>query len=238
MEISLRLGSRPRLFRENISWDCFLSGRGLIRCGHETQEVLANWFSETLDQRLCNIWKDLHVFSCMSNLAYQTTGKLSPDTYNETMISILYRLAHLSLEKGTLQEAVRIALLAYTSTLFMIRPLMQKPYKHLFTLLNSSMLEIYHSASVEKLPPCLLLWLIMVFYMITKGFQNAGEWSHTWLQNAISATRMSTWPEMRQALKSVMWVDFVHDEIGQEAFKTAMSTGQTEHATSIMTSDT
>ncbi|KAJ0116025.1 hypothetical protein J7T55_004969 [Diaporthe amygdali] len=78
----------------------------------------------------------------------------------------------------------------------------------------------------------------MVFYMITKGFQNAGDWSHTWLQNAISATRMSTWPEMRQVLKSVMWVDFVHDEIGQQAFKTAMSTGKTAHATSIMTSDT
>lgn len=174
----------------------------------------------------------------MSNLAYQTTGKLSPDTYNETMISILYRLAHLSLEKGTLQEAVRIALLAYTSTLFMIRPLMQKPYEHLFTLLNTSLLRVYQSASSTRLPPPLLLWLIMVFHMINRELQHAGEWSHTWLQNAIAATQLSTWPEIQHMLKSVMWVDFVHDEAGKEVFETAVDTGKPSHSISVMPSAT
>jgi hypothetical protein len=71
---------------------------------------------DALNPKLANGWKDLH--ACLSNLAYQTTCKLSPDTYNEMMISILYRLKHLSFEDGPLQEAIRAGSLTFSSTIF------------------------------------------------------------------------------------------------------------------------
>ncbi|RQM05919.1 hypothetical protein DH86_00002579, partial [Scytalidium sp. 3C] len=96
--LALRTGNRPQLFRKGIAWDCFIADRGVIHCLHEHNKAQMDAFVDTLAPKLANCWKDLHAFSCLSNMAYQTTRKLSPDTYNEVMISVLYRLTHLCFE--------------------------------------------------------------------------------------------------------------------------------------------
>lgn len=57
----------------------------------------------------------------MSDPTYQTTRKLSPDTYNEMTISILYRLMNLSYEEDILLEAIRIGLPIFSSSIFLTR---------------------------------------------------------------------------------------------------------------------
>ena len=156
----------------------------------------------------------------MSNLAYQTTRKLSPLTYSEMMISILYRLMHLIFEEGSLQEAIRIGLLTFSSTIFLTRLYMKQPYEHLFNLFSSSLFDLCQSTSI-KVPQPIMLWLMVLYHMVAYNQPSPGDWQSVWLGKAVSFTEVNTWPQARIMLKSVMWVDFVHDAPGNKAFEAA-----------------
>lgn len=178
-------------------------------------------FIDTLNPKLGNCCKDLHAFSCMSNLAYQTTRKLSPETYNEMMISILYRLMHLSFEEDLLQEAIRTGLLTFSSTLFLTRLHMNQPYEHLFNLYGSALLKLCQSTSII-VPQPVMLWLLVLYHVIAYEQPSPGDWQSVRLGEALSLTSVNTWPQAHEILKSVMWVDFVHDAPGKKAFETAV----------------
>jgi hypothetical protein len=115
--------------------------------------------------RLHNALRDLHAFSCISNLGYQTTRKLSPDIYNEMLISILYRLTHLSFESDPMQEAIRIGLLAFSSTVFIQRQFMEQPYDHLLNLYSNALCRLRESAYID-LPVPIVLWLTVVSHVV------------------------------------------------------------------------
>lgn len=218
--LALRSGTRARLFREGIAWDCFVANRGVIRCSHESYKAQIDAFVDALDPRLGNCWKDLHAFSCMSNLAYQTTRKLSPFTYNEMMISILYRLMYLSFEEGSPQEAIRIGLLTFSSTIFLTRLYMKQPYERLFNLFDSSLFKLCQCTSTI-VPQPIMLWLMILYHMVAYRQPSPGDWQSVWLGKAVSLTGIETWPQARIIPKSVMWVDFVHDAPGKKAFEVA-----------------
>ena len=218
---ALQLGSQARLFREGIAWDCFIADRGLIRCSHEPCEAQIHGLVNALDPRLGNCWKDLHAFSCISNLAYQTTRKLSPDTYNETMISIFYRLMRLSFEGGSLQEAVRIALLTFSSTLFLTRHHVTQPYAHLFSLFDGALFKVCQS-TIIIMPQPIMLWLMFLYHVVASDVPSPSDWQSVWLTKAITLTEVKTWPQAHKILRSVMWVGFVHDTPGKKAFGAAV----------------
>lgn len=212
----MRFGYRPRLFRDDISWDCFIADRGMIHCSHEPHGPEIHAFVKRLDTRLRNAWLDLHAFSCVSNLAYQTTRKLSPETYNEMMVSILYRLAHLSYD-DPLQEATRAGLLAFSATLFMERHFMYKPYLKL--------LDVYHAA-LGKLRRCpdtavpapVSLWFTVLFHVLARREPSGADWPSVWLDEAITQVRVHEWDQAHDVLRAIMWVDFVHAQPGKRVF--------------------
>jgi len=219
--LALRLGNRARLFREGIAWDCFIADRGVIRCSHEPHEAQIHAFVDALDPKLGNCWKDLHAFSCMSNLAYQTTRKLSPDIYNEISISILYRLTHLSFEDDPLQGAIRTGLLTFSSTIFLTRQYMKQPYEHLFDLFSRALFKLCQSTSII-VPRPIMLWLMILYHVVAYKEPSPEDWQSVWLDKAVSLTRVNTWPQAPRILKSIMWVDFVHDALGKKAFEAAI----------------
>ena len=219
--LALRLGRHARLFQEGIAWDCFIAYCGVIRCSHEPYEAQIHAFANALDPKLGNCWKDLHAFSCMSNLAYQTTRKLSPDTYNEMMISILYRLMYLSFEDGSLQEAIRTGVLTFSSTIFLTRHYMKQPYEHLFNLFSSALFKLCQSKSII-VPQPVMLWLMILYHVVAYEQPSPGDWQSVWLGKAVSLTKVNIWPQAHRILKSIMWVDFVHDAPGKKAFEVAV----------------
>jgi hypothetical protein len=214
----LRLGSRAHLFRDDIVWDCYVANSGVIRCSHDPYETEVHAFVDALDAKLGNCWKDLHAFSCMSNVAYQTTRKLSPDTYNEVVISILYRLVHLSFGSDFLHEAIRLALLIFSSTLFMTRLYMKQPYERLFNLFQSAMFELLKSTSII-VPQSILLWLMVTYHVVTYEQSAPDDWQTVWFKQAILMNRVDTWSKGLRILKSVMWVDFVHNVPGKKVLE-------------------
>ena len=177
----MRSGHRARLFREAITWDCYIANRGLIRCSHEPYTAQIHSFVAILDSKLDNCWQDLHAFSCMSNMAYQTTRKLSPNIYSEMMISILYRLLHLSFEADSPQEAVRTGLLTFSSTIFMTSLYMSQPYERLYNLFSSSLFKLCQSSNIS-LPPPVLLWLMVLYHTVAYKQHSPGDWQSVQLE--------------------------------------------------------
>lgn len=244
MGLALRLGTRARLFRKGIAWDCFIADRGLVRCSHEPHEAQIHAFvDDMLDSRLGNCWKDIHAFSCLSNLAYQTTRKLSPESYNEMMISALYRLTHLSFDDNDnndnqiLQEAIRIGLLTFCSTIFLTRHYMEQPYEHLFGLFSSALFKLLCQSAAATTtpsisrtvqpPPPVMLWLMVLYHVVGINYRKEKEddhnWQKVWLNNVISLNNsVDAWPQAHSILKSVMWVGFVHDAAAKKIFHTTI----------------
>ena len=222
LEYALLFGHRPCLLEEGFSWDCFIANRGLIQCRHQPHDGHLRAFAETaVDIRLHNALSDLHAFSCLSNLAYETTRKLSPETYNETMISILYRLTHLSFESDPLQEAFRSGLLAVSSAIFMQRQFMKQPYDHLLNLYSTTLSRLRKATDID-LPVPVVLWLIMLSHVVAHKEPARGDWSTVWLDEAISRAGIDSWSQAREILKSVVWIDFIHDQLGKKVFESAM----------------
>ena len=219
---ALFCGHQPYLFEKELSWDCFIANRDLIRCIHEPHDADIRAFAETtMDVRLHNVLRDLHAFSCLSNLAYQTTRKLSPEIYNEMMISILYRLTHLSFKSDPLQEAIRNGLLACSSAIFVQRQFMDRPYDQLLNLYNDSLSQLRKATDID-LPVSILLWLTMLSYVIVHEDPSRKDEERAWLDEAITRADIDSWSQAREILKSVVWIDFMHDRRGKEVFESAI----------------
>ena len=222
LSYALLSGHRPRLFKEGLPWDCFIADRGLIQCSHQPHDTSVCAFLETaVDKRLHNALRDLHDFSCISNLAYQTTRKLSPNIYNEIMISILYRLTYLSFESDPMQEAIRIGLLAVSSTIFMQRSFMEHPYGHLLNLYRNALFKLREFTDSD-FPIPIVLWLTMLLYVAAHKEPSSVDWLSVWFDRAILRADINSWPQAREILRSIVWVSFIHDRLGQLAFEAAM----------------
>ncbi|KIW21664.1 hypothetical protein PV08_02244 [Exophiala spinifera] len=218
--LAMRFGTLPRLFQDDIEWSCFIADRGLIRCQHGDFETQVRTFIDGLDSRLRDCWKDAHAFSCLSNLTYQTTRKLSPGTYCEMMISILYRLMHLSMKQDTLQEAVRLGLQAFCTTLFMTRHYLDKPYEQLVEKFRTALYGVFHVSAIV-VPDLIMLWFMMLYRIVAYKEPLASDWESVQLEQAVLLTGVTTWPHAHSMLKSVMWVGFVHDSPGVRVFEAA-----------------
>jgi hypothetical protein len=222
-------GHRPLLFKEDVSWECFIAECGLIKCSHQPHDAIVSTFAETtLDTRLHNALRDLHAFSCISNVAYQTTRKLSPDTYNEMMISILYRLTHLSFESDILQEAIRTGLLVFSSTIFMQRAFMDQPYGHLLSLYSNALSRLRKFTDID-LPVPIVLWLTMLLHVVAHEEPSLVDWWTVWLDEAILRADIKSWIQALEILRSIAWVDFIHERLGKQAFEGAMLRLEKEH---------
>lgn len=174
-----------------------------------------------MDSGLHNAMKDLHAFSCISNLAYQTTKKLSPDMYNEMMISILYRLTYLSYAGDLLQEVLRSGLLAFSSAIFMQRQFMQKPYDRVVETYDDVLFRLRTTIDMD-LPVPAALWLTMLSHLIAHGESPHASWKRDWFDETISRANITAWSQARDILKSVAWVDFIHGQRGKAIFGSAM----------------
>lgn len=175
------------------------------------------------DPRLHNALRDLHAFSCISNIAYQTTRKLSPETYNEMMISLLYRLTNLAFRNDPVQEAIRTGLLVFCSTIYMQRHYMKQPYDHLLNLFITALYNLHKSAEEKFLPVPIIFWLTMLSHIITDEEPSPTNWRSIWLSKTIFRARIDSWAQAHEILRSVAWVDFIQTQRGKKIFEAAIA---------------
>ncbi|KPM35977.1 hypothetical protein AK830_g10602 [Neonectria ditissima] len=216
---ALTFGHRPAFFRQAISWDRYVVDHRKSRPAHLDCEDDTSAFIQALDWRLANVWKDLQRFSDICNLACQTGHRLTHTSFSEIMISVLYRLLHISLGDCPLAECLRVGMLAFAATIFM-----QWQY---FKLGQGSLAEMFSAAllrlqiSSVDVPPAVLFWLLTV---MNTSFSNDAEAQHVgWLEEVIGLVRLASWDEARKVLKSMVWIDSLNDSKGKAAFVRAKS---------------
>ncbi|KAK7429596.1 hypothetical protein QQZ08_003791 [Neonectria magnoliae] len=182
---ALTFGHRPAFFRQAISWDRYVVDHPKRRPAHVDCDDERSAFIQSLDWRLANVWKDLQRFSNICNLACQTGHKLTHTNFSEIMISVLYRLLHISLKDCPLGECLRVGMLTFAMTIFMqwqYFKLGQGPPAEMF---SAALLRLQVS-SVDA-PPRVLFWLVTV---LNTSFPNDADVRHArWLGEVIGLFR-------------------------------------------------
>ncbi|CZR52828.1 uncharacterized protein PAC_02705 [Phialocephala subalpina] len=202
LSIALANGTKPFFFSKNIAWEPFLP----------TKEDHIVPLTD-MDTRLANIWGDLRTFCRSANIAFQTGQKVDPELFQETLISIEYRLIHLDPNEDFLQETLRLATLAFSTTVFLQTVGVKARYDSLSRQSRSSI----HLESFEQAPHDLCIWILFVAAV----FAVTGEddyWVIPLLQERLRRVEVETWNTVRGILKKFLWIDALHDAEGERIF--------------------
>lgn len=163
---------------------------------------------DSLDIRLRLVWDDLSEFVRAANIATQCKLSMDNEIYHEVMVSIHYRLVNLHFETGNVNDTIRLALLAFASTIFLHWRGVENRYQYLALHLKSALFLLGQKAG--GMPIHLILWLhitcaAFVFDKTERAcFRPA-------LVQVLRSMRLKLWSEVRLSLKSVLWVDVLHD---------------------------
>jgi hypothetical protein len=178
-------------------------------------ELLANNINESLDR----VWGVMEAFSTTINLAAETRGKYPVETLLRIKASVMYRLLNLSFETGSLDEMIRLSLLAFTFGIFLQwqgirqRPLhLRKAYKKCLFVFKR----------MDDVIPRILLWILMVGELSVFD-ESDHHWLRPRLQAAIALCGVRSWSEMRDILDSFMWIGLVHENRGKAVYESVSS---------------
>lgn len=204
---SIKNGTKPDFFNGDISWDHLLHEFVLMsrpldqpHLDQDVENFLGTW-----DYKLRNVFLDLRDFSNMVNSIILTRKKIKPEWFQEMMLSIQYRLLHLeySLTTHPLEEAVRLGLLAFETTVFLQIPGSKMISKVFAEQLRAAVQMVF---ATQPLLLDLKLWILLI------GSIMVFDIKEPWLVESITElTQGQSWETVRQRLKSIMWIDKVHD---------------------------
>ena len=163
------------------------------------------------------IWRVMRKFSSTINQAASTKTKITKDMLLDAMASVMYRLLHAKFRPGSLDEAVRVGLLAFGSSVFLQwkqtkLPDVLFPLEYKACMLQSQLLDA---------SPQLWLWLLMMGAMAAMGKADH-RWVYPLMRVNIEACGIESWTEAREMMKSLLWIGLVQDHVGQEIFEAAL----------------
>jgi hypothetical protein len=212
--VSLSTGSEPLFFSEELSWSSYLPPQApkKTQTTYEASSDLLN-FLASLDARLRLVWDDLKTYSQSANMAAH--GGLDMDTllYQEVMVSAHYRLIRLRFELGTINKTICLALLAFASSVFLQGGGVWIRHEHLYRQLKKSFAVTKDRK--DDLPPQVKLWL-SVFCVAFDAHKPGRSWLRSGLAELLQTQGLRSWDEVRALLKSVLWVNKIHDAIARD----------------------
>lgn len=221
IELALHDGSEPMFFN-NPALEPFMPYPDLkfLPVQQSTnmpysQHALENYLHR-MDQDLATIWSVMQRFCSLVNIIAATRQRLSGETIHNIMASVMYRLLYLKFETGSTDEAIRLSLLGLSYHVFFQWQDMKLPYPHFPSSLKKCLV---HPDISNDFPPTIMLWLLLV-----GAISGLSEdiWLKRRLREHVNACQVRSWNEMRDVLKSYMWIDLLHDKLGKEVFVSAL----------------
>lgn len=216
--MALSTGSRGLFFSDNNSWNSCIALQGTLVSG--TNDAIPDPssdlrpFLDNLDTRVRLLWDHL---SALTQGVNQTRGQsgIDKDLYQSTMISIHYRLVDLRFDAGDVNEISRLGLLAFASTVFLAFRGIKTRYEYLAESLKTSLSLL---GARPGLPAKITLWLYTVGAVAIFD-----EHERAFLQPALTevlrALELESWSEVRESLKSVLWLDALDDIAAEQMAK-------------------
>ncbi|KAI1773952.1 hypothetical protein F4818DRAFT_420316 [Hypoxylon cercidicola] len=228
--MALHYGSRP-LFFANLArepywpYPDFTSYSPVCSSALESCKLICG-----LDPELFRAWEVTKQFSTLVNHAASRHQKLPKEYLLDTMVSVMYPILHMSsdsFERSSLDEAIRLGLLAYCSSVFLQWAGVRLPYMHFPTmyrncLFNLQLPELDVDSDSSSSSP-LLLWLLMIGAVSVFGDCD-DVWLKPWLHVNMELCGVGdSWDAMRDVLNSFMWIGLVHDIPGKAVFDSTLS---------------
>ncbi|CAH0036788.1 unnamed protein product [Clonostachys rhizophaga] len=224
LQLSMILGSRPCFYADEMTWEPFFKSikTKTIHCAK-----LETYLSQSVgfpDPRLSAIWTDVQELCAIVDLSILTQRKIRPELYQEVLVSIQYRLLHLSYSKcptdvggdqkwKDMHEAIRLGILGLTTTLFLYREKVDTSYLTIVSRLDASLLQLEEPADDRAWE--LRVWLL---FMMSVTLGGGGDRFDGLLVRGLEALRIKSWAATRQLLKSLLWIDLLHDEVGRMVY--------------------
>ncbi|KAF3402134.1 hypothetical protein DPV78_003556 [Talaromyces pinophilus] len=214
LRFALRTGSKPLFFpRNDYSWEPYLAKSKRLAISPQLDALF-----QTIDERLTNVWLDLRELTTAVDLAHQTRRRLSPMLFQETLLSVLYRLERLAFDAQSRNEILRKAKLVFATTTFLYTGLISMHHLDLVRDLR----EYFDSSDLysnqQSLELC--LWII---YVVGPGLDVSHD--RTWLcwrmLQISRALNLHSWSESRKLLKNCLWADIVRNQAGENFFNEA-----------------
>ncbi|KNG82944.1 hypothetical protein ANOM_009464 [Aspergillus nomiae NRRL 13137] len=175
-------------------------------------------FLENIDDDLARTWSIMKRFCVLVNEAISAQQRLSMDFFMETMTSVMYRLLHIKFETGSIAEAIRLGLLAFSSHVFLQWQDIRRQYIQFSTTFKESLMSL---KDLDGVSSHIVLWLLIVGGISV--FSTADDaWLKPWLRANSQLCKVNSWPAMRDVLESFMWIGVIHDKSGKDLFESAL----------------
>ncbi|KAF3933725.1 hypothetical protein ABW19_dt0204869 [Dactylella cylindrospora] len=171
-------------------------------------------FLSKMDTTLAESWMFLKQFCSLMNFTAKMQQKLRQQTLLETTISVMYRLLSFSFKSDSVDETIRLSLLALSSHMFLRWQNIDLTYAHLPTQYKASLINLKLS---DEFPPQIMLWLLMVGAISV--FTEDDAWLRPWLLVNFELCEIGSWEDLKGTLEGLMWVDILHDGPGRKIYK-------------------
>lgn len=169
----------------------------------------------TINPALVQAWTGLMRFCSAINSAAKTNRRLPKAPLLNTMAAVMYRLLRMdNLDDSSVDEAIRLGLLAFSSHIF----LRMRDVKPLYTRFPDAYRRCLLTVEFEERSSPLLLWLLM-----TGAISLFTPADHCWLlprlRVNIEACGLHNWDELSHQTKDFPWIDILHDMPGRKVFE-------------------
>lgn len=210
-----------------VSWDSYIPSQGRLSHSESKDsdpdpEIATSdigHFLDRLDARLRLVWDDLTEFSRAANIATQCKLSIDTELYQEVMVSIHYRLANLRFDAGSIDETMRLAMLSFSSTLFLQWRGTRTRFEFLAQNMKTSVSLLKHHGSA--LPALLTLWIYIVGAVSVFDEQEQAAFQPD-LTEVLQVMELKSWNQVALSLKSVIWVDVIHDHLSKQIVQAAL----------------
>lgn len=216
---ALKYGVPPEFIDANMSWEPHLDNTILLESPVSPDATSAPVRERIngLDPKLRNIFADLQAFASVANKLVASRRKLRPDLFQEIMLSIQYRLMLLEYDPDTqaIEEAVRLGLLAFQTSVFVQMKNIRVKYESLMDRMKRAVNQ------VPETSPALVELKLWILYMGAIALFDPEQF---WLEDAVRRmTKGRSWDEVHGSMRAIMWIDLVHDAPGRIVYESARS---------------
>lgn len=171
------------------------------------------------DVNLALAWQVMRRFCRLVSLGAQTQRRIHSNIINDTMTAVMYRLLDMKFDTDSIDEAVRLGLLAFSHHVFIQWQDVRLPYQQFPSTYKRCVLSDRLS---ELALPQLVLWLSMIGACSLFNVPDE-TWLAECLQNALDRSQVKSWKEMQDILRSFLWIGLLDDEAGKRIYESLYS---------------
>jgi len=167
-----------------------------------------------MDTDLATAWRVMRRFCLLVNLGAQTQRLIHPEIIHEMMVAVIYRLLRMGFAAGSIDETVRLGLLAFSHHIFLQWQDIKLPYRHFPTTYQSCILGL---KLVDGVSSQLMLWLLMTGTISVFNISDEA-WLRVHLREHADKCQVKTWKEMQEILRSFMWIALLDEQPGKQIY--------------------